>query len=501
MSIGFILLAHEDPILLKPLILSLIRSGSNVYIHYDLNSNHDLKQACREWDINSLGEGKVFFARKIKVQWGEWSIVQATLNALNEVRKADFLDDFYILLSGSCMPIKPLSIIEDKLLSINKDHIEITDAETTSWVVDGIQSSRWTKFHFFNWRSQPLLFSLSLKIQDKLHIRRSLPLKHHAYMGSQWWCLRQSTIVLILTFLDKHSKLMKFYHRTWVPDELFFQTIVGNLIPHDEIVSSPITFYKFNSWGIPRVFYNDGFNELVNNSSLLARKIAPDAYILKNKLENLFLMKIDDFHKLQSKSKLPSEKSKSNMLSPLFLPDNPYDIIKYINNKIYIVCTDNVKLKKYVIKSLSSSREFQCFGYLLNKDRIDFGEGNKELAGYRNDQPNIAHHKWYYFFYDVVRTVKGKNILFFVNTDSLNFLEYFKYRSNATIILLDSKNNECDEDFFTYLTSPSIGENQAFNKKVSSILSDADCVVKTLTVDMSYILKEEYYDTDSCTHT
>ena len=72
------------------------------------------------------------------------------------------------------------------------------------------------------------LFDTALKIQRKLKIKRTPPLKHTAYMGSQWWCLRRSTLEKVWSLYQNKPILKKFYRRTWVPDELFFQTMVAN---------------------------------------------------------------------------------------------------------------------------------------------------------------------------------------------------------------------------------------------------------------------------------
>lgn len=502
MSIGFVLLAHENPEILKPLLQALVQSGSNVYIHYDLNSKYDLQASCSKWDFTALGSGKLFFASRIRVKWGEWSIVQATLNALGIAKIKDYPDDYYILLSGSCMPTKPLLYIEEILARDCKDHIEFADGWNTSWVTDGIQSARWTKYHFINWRVHPKLFALSLKVQTKLHINRKLPFNLYPYIGSQWWCLRRSTISKILGLLDAHPKVVKFFRKTWVPDELFFQTLVANLIPHNEIIDSPITYYKFNYLGIPRIFYDDSFYFLVNNNHLLARKISHNAKLLKKNLGKVFLMSKDKFFEIRRDEKKNTKLIiNSKLHSPLFLPDDPYDVVKKIHNKIYIICTDNVQFKEYLFNSISKEKEYYCFGYLLNKDPIDFGNGINELAGYRVNQPKLAHHKWYFFFYDMVRLARGRNILFFVNTNSLNYLEYFKYRHNVTIVLLEERIGECNDDIFTYLTTPRIAENQAFNKRVQSMLTDASCTIKTLSIDMNHNLYEGFHDTDSCAHT
>lgn len=182
MKVSFILLAHEHPAHLKSLIEPLLKAGSNIYVHHDASSSGDLKSEVVKWGFDAY-PGKIYHADRVKVVWGEWSIVQATLNCLAQVKLHDTDSDYFMLISGSCMPIKPVELLEKYLQRSGKDHIEAVNAQEHKWVTAGLQKQRWTKYHFFNWRYQQPLFDNSLKLQRKLKINRKIPLGRRPIWG------------------------------------------------------------------------------------------------------------------------------------------------------------------------------------------------------------------------------------------------------------------------------------------------------------------------------
>jgi len=63
---------------------------------------------------------------------------------------------------------------------------------------------------------------------------------------------------------------------------------VRHLVAKEEIRNRTLTFLMFTDYGMPVVFYNDHYDMLVSQDYLFARKISPDATILKKRLGDLF---------------------------------------------------------------------------------------------------------------------------------------------------------------------------------------------------------------------
>jgi len=48
------------------------------------------------------------------------------------------------------------------------------------------------------------------------------------YAGSQWWALTTDACRHILSFIECRLDVVKFFRNAYLPDESFFQTIIGN---------------------------------------------------------------------------------------------------------------------------------------------------------------------------------------------------------------------------------------------------------------------------------
>ncbi|MGJ8525901.1 hypothetical protein LMG33818_001648 [Halomonadaceae bacterium LMG 33818] len=359
-KLAFILLAHESPARLKDLILSIIGSGSDIFIHHDLNSPHDLPKAIAGWKLENY-PGNVYFAPRVHVAWGEWSICEATLNCLRKAQEIGLHNySNYMLASGSCMPTKPMSMVKKGIQEANKDFIEAVDAARFTWVAGGIQNERWEYRHYFNYRDQRTLFYWSLRLQKKLLKKRKLPNNFHPYIGSQWWCLRRSTIESILNVLDANPRIEHFYKTVCVPDECFFQTLVANLVPHHEIDSNLLTQYKFNSWGVPRVYFHDDLEELIEQPVFFARKIDHGSLELKRYLRLVALMSVEDFNNLVKNEIQSSTGSQSKYKAQIrnnllkwnsCVPDdtNFVDYLKRVPSLIYVCFeSDRERVKDFI---------------------------------------------------------------------------------------------------------------------------------------------------------
>lgn len=409
MKVSFILLAHEAPSKLKDLIEVILKSGSDIFVHHDLNAPSDLECASKKWGLEKLS-GKIYFADRVRVAWGEWSIVQGTLNCLRLARSINYQCEYMMLISGSCMPIKPVEMFYDYLKYADKDYIEVVNADENIWVMGGIQNERWTKFHFFNYRFSRTKFKISKSIQGYFGINRTLPLHHTPYIGSQWWNLRVSTIESILNILDQHPAIEKFYKYTCVPDEHFFQTLIANIIPLEQISKESLTRYSFNSYGVPRVYHDDDYVELLYDSKFFARKISNNAKKLRNSLIELFDISCMEFDKYcadrfsnhrQTLKRLHSRKInalKKEWINPYGQDVNFYGFLRSIPNRITVVVNFTLTKNDFLCKLITKDNsdvvlDFSFYNSLNNHDEERFVQSfisdHVATAAEKNDVSDI----------------------------------------------------------------------------------------------------------------
>jgi hypothetical protein len=285
-KIAFILLCHKDPAGIIRQAERLTAAGDCMAIHFDARARSSdfakIKSAL-------AGNPNVTFAKtRVKCGWGEWSLVQATLNAVQAAVTAFPSATHFYMLSGDCMAIKSAEYAHRFLDAEDADYIESFDFFRSDWIKTGMKGDRLVYRHWFNERKHKGLFYGSYNLQKRMGWKRTIPADLQMMIGSQWWCLRRRSIEAVLALIAKRRDVTRFFRTTWIPDETFFQTLVRHVVPDKEIRSRALTFLMFSDYGMPVTFYNDHFDLLLSQDFLFARKISPEARKLKSQLGELY---------------------------------------------------------------------------------------------------------------------------------------------------------------------------------------------------------------------
>ncbi|MFX0546828.1 DUF5928 domain-containing protein [Roseovarius sp. S1116L3] len=285
-KIAYILLCHKDPAAIIAQAEMLTAAGDCISIHFDGRADPGHFQQIKV----ALAENpNVCFAKKrIKCGWGEWSLVEATLLAVEAAVRAFPRATHFYMLSGDCAAIKSARYAHEFLDAEDVDYIESFDYFDSDWIKTGMKEERLIYRHVFNERKHKWLFDTSFHLQQRLGLRREIPRDIQVQIGSQWWCLRRRTIEWILDFTRQRRDVMRFFRTTWIPDETFFQTLVRHIVPEAEIHTRTLTFLMFTDYGMPQTFYNDHYDLLLGQDFLFARKISPEATELKARLAALY---------------------------------------------------------------------------------------------------------------------------------------------------------------------------------------------------------------------
>ena len=291
-TIAFILLCHKDPEAIVQQAQSLTAAGDHMAIHFDGSASDADFERIKQ---GLAGNPNVVFAKRVRCGWGEWSLVQATLNALDSALEAFPRATHFMMVSGDCMAIKSAEFAHEFLDADDCDYIESFDFFDSDWIKTGMKEDRLIYRHYINERKHKRLFYWMLQAQRKLGLKRAIPEDIQVQIGSQWWCLRRLTIEWIREFVADRPDVVRFFKTTWIPDETFFQTLVRHLVPEAEIRSRTLTFLMFSDYGIPVNFYNDHYDLLLSQDFLFARKISPEAHELKERLGTLYASKGVEF--------------------------------------------------------------------------------------------------------------------------------------------------------------------------------------------------------------
>lgn len=387
-KIAYILLTHKDPDGIIAQAERLTSAGDCVSIHFDANakpSDYDkLTSALRD------NPNVVFAAKRVKCGWGEWSLIEGTLQAVRAAESAFPDATHFYMLSGDCMAIKSAEYAHDFLDKVSCDYIESFDFFDSDWIQTGIKEERLVYRHFFNERKHKWLFYASMNLQKKLHLKRKIPSDIQMMIGSQWWCLRRRTIEAVLEFCRKRPDVMRFFKTTWIPDETFFQTLVRHLVPGTEIQARTLTFLMFSDYGMPVTFYNDHYDFLLAQDYLFARKISPDAQDLKTRLGDLYASNTTEFSISDEGRTLYKFLTQRGRVSRRFAPRfwEKAGTIGRERELLIIVCK-KWHVGKRLTEAIKHATGITTLDYILNEDSASL----PDLGGIQNTLPKRNRHR------------------------------------------------------------------------------------------------------------
>ena len=274
MKHAYLIITHNQFDLLKLLIKSLDHPQNYFFIHIDKKvKNFNVE------DFKSITQhSNVTFTDRVSVQWGGYSMVNAELILLKEAIKGNY--DYYHLLSGIDLPIKPMNqILEFFEQNKGTEFVHFCTPE----FCQSINTIRRVKYY---WPLQELfgretglyyyISKISLKLQEILHINRLKNQNLKIACGCQWFSI---THALASYVLDSEAIIKKLCKHGICVDEVFLQTLVANsdfikkvykLNNDGDYISS----VRYIDWerGTPYTFCKDDFDDLINSECLFARK-------------------------------------------------------------------------------------------------------------------------------------------------------------------------------------------------------------------------------------
>jgi hypothetical protein len=233
MKICYLILAHNNFRHLDRLIESLADADSSFYIHIDKKVT-EIYTPSRD-NIQAIPD-------RIDINWGGFNMIEATLALLNYGIAHSPDADYYILISGVDYPIRSKKFLYG-LLEERKEYIDIAPVPVP------YKPAERYEYYYFDYDRRNLKYYnpkfLTEVLLKKFKIKRKAPFK--IYAGTQWFALTQGCIRYILDIVNKDKRYIDFFRHTLIPDEAFFQTIIGNSSFYENTVSS----LTYTDWEVP----------------------------------------------------------------------------------------------------------------------------------------------------------------------------------------------------------------------------------------------------------
>ncbi|WP_300601941.1 beta-1,6-N-acetylglucosaminyltransferase [Niabella sp.] len=397
----FLILAHTNPKQLLRLVDRLKHSDSQIVVHIDKRS--DIEQ------FKESASGAHFVADRIGCIWGNWGIVQATLNSLKFIRDRFPLANRVTLISGQDYPIKPIEFIMGFFrANPQKTFIQCSEIPSKNWPGGGMG-----RFPHFN------------------QVKTMITL----YGGSQWWSFPMKVVNKVLSLLEENPDFVEYFKTVQIPDESFFHSLLFNSEDSEIIDSIVSNNLRCLSWEPPyfhpKLYLSRDLNDLLKSRQLFARKfdenVAPEILDLIDK--EIIDVKVNRL----SRRAAHLSKSSRKVCMLWFLTDVSF-LPKFFKLKAEIP-TDITLYLVYNEAMLSLP------GSVLNENAINIDSGLINQIMFKGFQNNQGHYHNYHYILSFFLKFKDFDYYWFIedrvhfNGNWSIFFESFKAGSINTDFL------------------------------------------------------------------
>lgn len=234
MKVCYLILAHNNFGHLNRLIHSLDDEyADSFYIHMD-------EKVTEEYVI--INNKATVIPSHYNINWGGFRMVEATTALMRYAMENSPNADYYILISGVDYPIRPKAYLQE-LLSTGKEYIDMAPLPVPDKPIERYE------YYYFEYNRRNIKFWNPLFLMEvlmkKLKIKRKMPFQ--IYAGTQWFALSKKCVEYILHTLNTDSRYVDFFRHSLVPDEAFFQTIIGNSPFAGKVETSIV----YTDWSVP----------------------------------------------------------------------------------------------------------------------------------------------------------------------------------------------------------------------------------------------------------
>lgn len=271
MKIAYIVLAHREFGQVERLVRRLYGASCRVFLHVDRKVPPAQRQALQA-ALQDLPE--LVYVEPLPVYWADFSIVAATLRALEAVAASGEAFDYTCLLSGQDYPLAtPEGIAAFLARHRGQSFLEFFRVPRPGWAGDG-GMGRLERYHHRAEYSRSYGRAVALLARCVLHLlpRRTFFKDLQPYAGSQFWCLAQPCVEYVLEYVRRRPEYVQYFRHVKIPDEMFFQTMLVNSPLRETLVNDSLRYIDWSRPPYPAVLTHEDFPLLQQSGKLFARK-------------------------------------------------------------------------------------------------------------------------------------------------------------------------------------------------------------------------------------
>jgi hypothetical protein len=293
MKLAYLILAHSNPQYLRRLINALNEDWTWFFIHIDRKV--DIRRFRSLLDIPRV----TLIDKRVRIFLGTFSLVQAELNLLEAARQASPDFSWFALLSGADYPVRPNIELLRYLQESRSEHINIAPMPCPEI---GKPISRLSAYHIEGDSGDGRLKSRIIHSINRFIERRCrrdykrILGAMKPYAGCQWWVLSGGAADYVSDFIADNRDIVGFFRHTVCPDEMFFQTILGNS-PYKDRIERNLTYSDWSAGGMHPAYLTNRHLSLLESRDFelsgcygegkcfFARKFGPSTSTLIDRLD------------------------------------------------------------------------------------------------------------------------------------------------------------------------------------------------------------------------
>ncbi|WP_188900843.1 glycosyltransferase family 2 protein [Caldovatus sediminis] len=257
-GLGCLVLAHENAPQIRLLLDRLTRGGARCWVHLDRRA----EETRAALHLAGLPAGAELLPRQrsFAAEWGGFAMVEATLALMRAALAppaegaagAARAPRALCLLSGTHLPIRPAAEIADLLLD-GREHADLRFACAEPPERESLRRFWYPTLRGREQDSRLLrLVNRNAWRLGRRDLARGLR-GMTPMVGSQWWCLTAGTARRMLEFLDANPWYARFFRLAHIPDESFFQTLLGAFVARGAVRLGPPSSYQVMEGYGPRI--------------------------------------------------------------------------------------------------------------------------------------------------------------------------------------------------------------------------------------------------------
>jgi hypothetical protein len=283
MKVVYVISAYKYPGQLIRLIDRLNGPAAAFFVHVDQRTDDCVY---REMVDGTRALPNVCFLARHQCHWGDFGHVMASLKGMDAAIKTINDFDYIFLLTGQDYPIKSNTYI-DGFLGKNRG-MQFMEYFPIPYSMKeergGLERIETWSFRLFDqlWRipmarsSNSNIKAYCWRMAMSLVPKRRFPRNFRPFGGSGYWCITKGCAKYISDFVAANPGFLRFFKYTYVPDEIFFQSIILNSPWRHTVICDSLRCIDWSSKGIgdsyPRVWGRNDISTLSGSSALIARK-------------------------------------------------------------------------------------------------------------------------------------------------------------------------------------------------------------------------------------